>query len=402
VNEIIRWLIIMGFHEKRIERLKNVMESRNVDALILMKPQNQFYLSDFNPIIFSSPTIVVTVLNEDPVLLVPHTRLIHAEAESRIKDIQTYGAKDADHNDPMALITKLIDGWGLNKGRIGIENPVIPVDLYHRLRNGLIDVTIIDAAIIIDEMKMVKDSEEIQRIQIASKLADKGMEAAVDTINERTTEVEVTNIAVKTMLDVWANQYPEGEISGFGGTESYLLQSLFASCTSGIRINRRCDAPLPKKFHQGEFALPVISAIYKGYHSEIERTIAVGTLNRSQKKTFEAILEARQASMDLIRPGVRCSEVHEAARMVIEKNGFLTRNGYHFADNSGHSIGLGTHEKPGIQENDDTYLQAGMVVAIEPALYSTEFGGVRHSDTLLVTDNGFTYLTSFDHGFLMK
>lgn len=279
----------MGFHEMRIERLHYLMECRNVDALILMKPQNQFYLSDFNPIIYSSPTIVVTMVNEDPVLLVPHTRQIHAEAESRIKAIQTYGAKDADHNDPMALVTKLIIGWGQNKGRIGIEYPVIPVNLYHRLRNGLKDVTLTDATGIMDEMKMVKDSEEIQRIQIASKLADKGMEAAVDSITNSNTEVEVSNIAVKTMLDVWVNQYPMGEISGFGGTESYLLQSLFASCTSGIRISRRCDAPLHKKFNQGEFALPVISAIYNGYHSEIERTIAVGTLNNSQKKAFDQI-----------------------------------------------------------------------------------------------------------------
>ncbi len=238
-------------------------------------------------------------------------------------------------------------------------------------------------------------------LKCASEIADKGMKSAFEAISEDITEVMITQKILEALIREWATQHPNGEVSGFGVSDVYILQSLFASCTSGQRIRRLCDAPITKKLARGEFALPVISTMYNGYHSEIERTFAIKSLNKRQLTAYNVILEARQSVFDIIRPGVTCSDLHNAAKSVIASNGYLERSRYQFAPNSGHGIGLGSHEKPSLQNDDLTVLQTGMVLAVEPALYHEEFGGVRHSDTIVITEDGFDFLTTFNHGLLI-
>ncbi len=394
-------MIILGFHNERINRLKEMMEKRGIDVLVLIKPQNQFYISDFNPIIYSNPIVALLGFNSDPILIVPLSRSIHAEDESRIKDIRTYGMGDADSLDLVDLIRECVCELNQQSGTIGLERSFITYELYQKLNNVLPDAEFVDGMSLIDEMRMIKDHEELKRIQIASDIADKGMKIAFETISEGITEVIITQKTLEAMIREWATQYPNGEVSGFGVSDAYILESLFASCTSGQRIRRLCDVPIPKILVQGEFALPVISTMYNGYHSEIERTIGIKSLNKRQMNAYNIILEARQRVFELIQPGVKCSDLHNIAKSVIASNGYLERSRYQFAPNSGHGIGLGSHEKPSIQEDDHTVLQPGMVLAVEPALYHEEFGGVRHSDTIVITENGFEFLTTFNNGLLI-
>ena len=392
---------ILSFHSERINRVQEMMEKRGIDVLVLIKPQNQFYISDFNPIIYSNPIIALLGFNSDPLLIVPLSRSIHAEDESRIKDIRTYGMGDADSLDLVDLIQEHICELNQQSGTIGLELSFITYELYQKLKNVFPDAEFVDGMSLIDEMRMVKDHEELKRIQIASKIADKGMEIAFENISEGITEVMITQKILEAMIREWATQHQYGEVSGFGVSDVYILQSLFASCTSGQRIRRLCDAPIPKKLARGEFALPVISTMYNGYHSEIERTFAINPLKKRHLNAYNVILEAQQSVFDVIRPGVTCSDLHNAAKNVIASNGYLGRSMYQFAPNSGHGIGLGSHEKPSIQNDDQTVLQIGMVLAVEPALYHEEFGGVRHSDTIVVTEDGFDFLTTFNHGLLI-
>jgi len=101
--------------------------------------------------------------------------------------------------------------------------------------------------------------------------------------------------------------------------------------------------------------------------------------------------EARRRAFALVRPGARCADIDAAA------NGYLRERGYgdHLLHRTGHGFGLGNHEGPWVAEGGEEVLQENMLVSVEPGIYLPGVGGVRHSDTVLVTREGYELLTHF-------
>ena len=123
-----------------------------------------------------------------------------------------------------------------------------------------------------------------------------------------------------------------------------------------------------------------------GYAAESERTYFTTPPSGEVRKAFEAMTEARHIALEMIRPGVPCSEVDAAV------NDYLRNEGYSGEDQrlhrTGHGIGLGTHEAPWIAEGSGDRLAENMVISVEPGIYLQGVGGVRHSDTVVVTKDG--------------
>ncbi|RYD04377.1 hypothetical protein N752_13465 [Desulforamulus aquiferis] len=130
--------------------------------------------------------------------------------------------------------------------------------------------------------------------------------------------------------------------------------------------------------------------VYKGYNSDMTRTLVLGRPNQKQQEIYHIVLEAQLAGLAAVRPGVIAREVDRAARSVIEKRGY----GQYFGHSTGHGVGLAIHERPRLASNDETVLEAGMVVTIEPGIYLPDWGGVRIEDSVLVTEEGCEILTS--------
>jgi Xaa-Pro aminopeptidase len=128
-----------------------------------------------------------------------------------------------------------------------------------------------------------------------------------------------------------------------------------------------------------------------GYHSELERTMIIGEPSAEQRKFFGYAKEAQEVAFDQMRAGVKCCDVDKAVRAWFEEQD-LNRYWKH---HSGHAIGLRYHEGPFLDIGDETVLQAGMVFTVEPGLYNPELGGIRHSDTVVVTDDGLDFLTYY-------
>ena len=128
-----------------------------------------------------------------------------------------------------------------------------------------------------------------------------------------------------------------------------------------------------------------------GYAAESERTYFTAPPSTEAKKAFDAMTEARRIAFELIRPGMACSELDGCV------NEFLRKEGYSGDDQrlhrTGHGFGLGNHEAPWISEGSEDRLVENMVISIEPGIYLDGIGGVRHSDTVLVTNDGFRLLT---------
>lgn len=136
-----------------------------------------------------------------------------------------------------------------------------------------------------------------------------------------------------------------------------------------------------------ELALSAIN----GYHGELERTFCIGKPSDEVKRAFSAMVESQMAVLDAIRPGVTSREMDALARRVLKKYGY----DQYAIHRCGHGQGLGRHEEPFLIFDSDLVLEENMVFTVEPGIYIPGVGGFRHSDTLILTKNGYENTTDF-------
>jgi Xaa-Pro aminopeptidase len=137
-------------------------------------------------------------------------------------------------------------------------------------------------------------------------------------------------------------------------------------------------------------------AILRGYCSDMTRTVFLGRASRRVRSLYGAVLEAQEAAKAAIRPGVKAGDVDRAARLALKRRN-LAR---YFTHSTGHGLGLEVHEAPRLGKGEETLLQEGMVVTVEPGVYLEGMGGIRIEDDVLVTAHGSTDLTSATRDFL--
>jgi Xaa-Pro dipeptidase len=128
-----------------------------------------------------------------------------------------------------------------------------------------------------------------------------------------------------------------------------------------------------------------------GYQAELERAMVVGPPTDRIRFLFEHMLASQQTAFDAIRPGATCADVDAAVKRYFDRNDLQS----YWRQHTGHGTGLRNHEAPFLDIGDPTPLEPGMVFTVEPGLYDEEVGGVRHSDTVGVTDKGYELLTDY-------
>ena len=129
--------------------------------------------------------------------------------------------------------------------------------------------------------------------------------------------------------------------------------------------------------------------IYKGYCSDMTRTVVIGKASEKQKEIYQVVLEAQLAALDFIKAGLEGGKVDQVARDIITKAGY----GDYFGHSLGHSVGRFIHEDPGLYPGGKTILRPNMIETIEPGIYVPGFGGVRIEDMVAVTEDGCRNLT---------
>jgi len=144
-------------------------------------------------------------------------------------------------------------------------------------------------------------------------------------------------------------------------------------------------------FQPGDVLVTGASAPVWGYHSELERTMVIGTPTDEQRRMFEHMVALQDIAFETIRPGARCSDVDEAVRAYYDEHALWDNWRHHV----GHAIGMRYHEGPFLDRGDPTEIRPGMVFTVEPGLYAAGLGGFRHSDTVVVTEDGLDFLTYY-------
>jgi Xaa-Pro aminopeptidase len=226
---------------------------------------------------------------------------------------------------------------------------------------------------LVAKLREVKDEDEIARMRKAAALGCSLFEQVLEFVVAGATEAEVA-----AQLEFKARM---------AGAEAMSFETIVASGErSALPHGRASGAKLPKR----GFVTMDFGVLLDGYCSDMTRTVHMGKGSKREWDVYHSVLEAQMAAVSVVRAGVTCGEVDEAARSVLRKAGLEKA----FSHSTGHGVGLEIHEGPRVAAKQQQVLEPGMVITIEPGAYLAGEFGVRIEDEVLVTADGGEVLTA--------
>jgi len=331
-----------------------------IDALLVSALPNIRYLSGF-----TGDNGLLLVTPESQTLFTDPRFTIQASEEC------TCAVKIAPRGpvDPYAV--KAIQHGKLK--RIGFEATRMIYDVHRRLKEALpLGVTLKPIGPVIENLRMVKSKEEIERIRRSVQTNSQAFEKTVQSVRPGASE---SHIAAE--LEFQMRRL---------GAEKPAFETIVAA---GPRSALPHARPGNRKAGVNELLLIDMGSCQDGYMSDMTRVLFFGKAPDRIRSMYNAVLNAQLAAIAAVREGVTAGQVDQKARQVLESEGL----GKAFVHSTGHGLGLEIHEPPRVGRRDKTRLQAGMVITIEPGAYIQGFGGIRIEDTVLVTKNGCEILT---------
>jgi Xaa-Pro aminopeptidase len=225
---------------------------------------------------------------------------------------------------------------------------------------------------LVEPLRMVKDEDELALMTEAALVGCKLFDHILKFVRPGMAEIEVA-----------AELEHQARLMG---AEGMSFETIVASgVRSALPHGMATSAPLPRR----GFLTLDFGVILKGYCSDMTRTVYLGKPKAKERIAYQAVLEAQEAALAMVGPGVRCGEVDEAARGVLRRMGLAAA----FTHSTGHGVGLEIHESPRVGSGQTTKLLPGMVVTIEPGIYLAGKFGIRIEDMVAVTHTGGQVLT---------
>lgn len=259
------------------------------------------------------------------------------------------------------------------EGRVGFEDDHVSVRLLGKLKEKLAEGTeMVAAGGRVEELRRVKDEEELAKIAEASKLADEVWKWSLERGLAGRSESEVARAA-------------EARIRELGGDPSF--PAIVAAGPNGAQPHAE---PGGREIGRGELVVFDMGAQLDGYCSDGTRTYATGEPGEEARAVYETVREAQGAALEAIRAGVKGEDVDKVARDIIDAAG----HGDRFGHGLGHGVGLEVHEAPRLSLRADDVLAAGEVVTVEPGIYLPGNLGVRIEDLVVVTEDGLRNLST--------
>jgi Xaa-Pro aminopeptidase len=256
--------------------------------------------------------------------------------------------------------------------RVGIESEHTTVALFRALGGMLPDRELVPLGGELDELRMVKDDEEIRILGRCAELASSAFLAILEKVRPGAVERDIAialEFAMKTT-----------------GADDKSFDFIVASGPRGTLPHGKAGERI---LETGEFVTIDFGALCQGYHSDETVTLAVGVPDARHKEIYGIVKDAHDLAMSAVQPGVSLKELDLKARDYISAKGY----GSYFGHGLGHGVGLEVHEKPVVSFRSEGVVEEGMVFTIEPGIYIPEWGGVRIEDTVVVTRDGCRPLT---------
>lgn len=345
------------FAERRAKLLPSLREGR-VDGLLTTFLPNCRYLSGFTG---SNAALLVsrdrTILFTDPRYEIQAPQ----EASCEVRIVK-------------GSLIKEVANWAKRLGlrSLGFESHHLSFDAHANLKEAASGIRLKPVGSAVEKLRMVKSDAEVQAIRTSVELNSAALDSALRRFKPSLTEMGLAAEIEYRMRRLGAER-PSFETIVAAGERSALPHA----------------RPTGKAIGTDHLLLIDMGSSVAGYASDMTRTFAVGKPDAKIRRMYRAVLESQLAAIDAIRPGVLCGSVDRAARKVLRGYG-LDRL---FVHSTGHGLGLEIHEPPRVGRKEQTKLEAGMVITVEPGVYEVGVGGIRIEDTVLVTSTGCEPLT---------
>lgn len=355
---------------ERLTKLRQRMAAADLPALLILKPENRRYLSGFAAMDYqideSSGCLLITPRRQ--FLLTDFRYDIQARQEAKGFEVVIY------QSDAPKLVAKLVKRFHIR--RLGFEEVQMNCRMHRLIRENLPDVELVPEPGLVEKLRVIKGDDEVRLITKALRITEKAFEETLSFLKPGRTEIETA-------------RYFENRIVALGA-EGPAFDSIVAS---GPNAALPHAVPSNRKIREGETIIFDIGARYRGYQSDMSRTVVLGRPKTWIARIYNLVRQAQLAAINGIRAGMPSGEADALARRVIEEGGY----GPEFGHSLGHGVGLAVHEAPSLSRLRSVDLEPGMVMTIEPGIYLEGRGGVRLEEMALITQNGVRVLNRDKH-----
>ncbi|MBO8141949.1 MAG: aminopeptidase P family protein [Firmicutes bacterium] len=387
----------MTYDEKRAGCIRQMLVNTRLDGLICLLPENLVLLAGYWPVI--GHAAVIYPREGDPVIVAP---VLDERALERatVRDVRTFPVFKLDAPPPpeslARMVADVLQEKGLAGRRLGFDGtfgdisptqkvlePWVPSgETWALLRRASGGAEWIDISPHLAEQRICKTEFEIERIRIACEIADFGLRAFREGVEEGKRETDLA-------ADIEAAIMREG--TGYKGTLHARGQAFVFSGVERLYRHGWGVAPnTDRRLQPGDLVMVELSVVADGYFADLARMRVVGKATEAQREAYEACVAAQEAALAVIRRGVAAGEVDRAARDVFRRRGL----GQAFVHLTGHGVGFRYHDGPPfLLPGVETPLDIGMVHSVEPGIYTPDLGGLRLEDDVVVTETGHEVLS---------
>jgi len=354
--------------KKRMQSLQNVIKGKNLEAMIITSRPNTFYFSGFGG---SSSIIIVTVGRK---IFATDFRYIETATENCGADYEVNMMTSSADAFLIETITKL----GLLN--IGFEENDVSYSRYNGWTDKLPKVKFSPLQSEITRLRMIKDAEEIKKLQTAVTLGDDAFNHVLKFIKPGVSENEIA-----------------AEIEYYMRRNGASAPSFETIVASGKRSSMPHAQATNKTIESGDPITMDFGALVDGYCSDMTRTVFAGKPEQKIKDIYNTVLNAQEASEAGAFAGKTGREIDDISRKIIYRAGYEGCYGHGL----GHSVGIEVHEEPRFNTKETRVMENGMIMTVEPGIYVENYGGVRIENMIVINDDKPIVLTKSTKEFII-
>jgi Xaa-Pro dipeptidase len=370
-------------YETRIEKIKNVMESRRIDIMLITSPENIYYVSGFDSIgYYQHQILFLPLVGGQPVLLVQAVEETLANATSWMENFELW----PHGSDPIRKTIDKIKEMAGDSPNIGVEKAGwwLKIGTYEKIKEKLPKATFSDVSDLIPELRIYKSELEVKYVRRAAEFSDIGLQMAIDTVREGVTENDVA-------ADVYHALFKSG-------SEYSPIPFLINSGSKSASLH---GTPSDKVIEKGDVVTLELGGVCNRYTVNPLRTVVIGKPSDKVKEVHDLLHEALTKATEAVKPGVPVGKLDRITRRITKQYDFgrLHRTGY----------GLEAGYPPAwmgnlsILDGDPHILEPRMVFSIEPTIVLRDEGfGVVLGNNILVTENGHEVLNKLSLDLISK
>lgn len=346
-------------YENRLNSLRDFLREQKLDSIVISKAENIQYFSGFT----GDDTLLVVGL--DTAHIITDFRYFE-QAAVEAPHFQLYKNKRGLWSEAAFLINILrFNSTGFEGNDLSFNS--------HKLIASKLEKAAFQHSVNLDFLRQIKSEEELELISYAMQIGDQAFDYILSYIRPGISENDVA-AALENVMRQKGSQCP----------------SFPTIVASGTRGSLPHGTATEKLINLGEFVTMDYGAVYKGYHSDMTRTICVGSADEKQRKIYDTVLQAQLLGLQLVMPGASGKEVDLKVRKYFDAAGY----GKYFGHGLGHGVGLEIHENPRLSPSSPCEeLVENMLVTVEPGLYIPDWGGIRIEDSVVVKQGGCEILT---------